>query len=129
MDSLMGRQKSLSLADRLESPHPLLSHPGRLMGLLGPVIGILVIHTNGFRDHLPAGNTIAVQFVGHDLPRFATIATYQSSEIERAKLDAPQSDQFPSDDNASFGELACQNPGDRFDIIQKMASAFCLRQG
>ena len=32
------------------------------------------------RDHCPAGDTIATQFVGHDLPRFATIATYQSSE-------------------------------------------------
>jgi hypothetical protein len=50
------------------------------MGLLDSFVGIPVIHMNGFRDHLPAGNTIAAQFIGHDLPRFLTIAKYQSSE-------------------------------------------------
>ena len=28
-------------------------------------------------DHFPAGNAIASQFVGHDLPRFALVASYQ----------------------------------------------------
>jgi hypothetical protein len=32
---------------------------------------------DGLRDHFPASNAIAAQFVGYDLPRFATIASYQ----------------------------------------------------
>ena len=35
---------------------------------------------NGFRDYFPAGNSIATQFVGHDLPGFTTVTTQQSLE-------------------------------------------------
>jgi hypothetical protein len=52
------------------------------MGLLDSIVGILVIHMNGFRDHFPAGDTIASQFVGHDLPRFAIVVSYKPSEVE-----------------------------------------------
>ena len=50
------------------------------MRLLDSVVGILVIHMNGFRDHLPAGYSIATQFVSHNLPGFATVTTQQSLE-------------------------------------------------
>ena len=65
----MDTQKSLCLSGGLEFPHSPLPHPGRLMGLLDSVVGILVINMNGFRDQFPAGNTIAAQFIGHNLPR------------------------------------------------------------
>jgi hypothetical protein len=39
--SVMGTQKPLSLSDRLEPSHHPLSHPGRLMRLLCPIVGIL----------------------------------------------------------------------------------------
>ena len=50
------------------------------MGLLDSVVGILVIHMNGFRDYFPAGNAIATQFVGHDLPRLTIVVSYEPSE-------------------------------------------------
>ena len=37
----MYTQKSLGLSDRLEPSHPSLSHPGRLVRLLRPIILIL----------------------------------------------------------------------------------------
>ncbi len=42
----MGTQKSLRLTDRFKSPHPTLSHPSRLMRLLGPIILILLSTVN-----------------------------------------------------------------------------------
>ena len=39
--SSMGTQKSLSLLHRLEPTHSSLSHPGRLMRLLRPIILVL----------------------------------------------------------------------------------------
>jgi len=71
----MGTQKSLSPPDRLEFPHSSLPHPGWLMGLLDSVVGILVIHLNGFRDHLPAGNAIATQLICYDFPGFTAMAS------------------------------------------------------
>jgi len=41
-DSSMRGHKSLSLPDRLEAPHTSLSHSGRLMRLLSPIILILL---------------------------------------------------------------------------------------
>ncbi len=38
----MGTQKPLSLPYRFELSHPSLSHPGRLMRLLGPIILVLL---------------------------------------------------------------------------------------
>ena len=69
----MGTQKSLSLPDRLELPHPSLSHPGHLMRLLCSIILILFSAVDGLWNQLSMSNTITAQFVGHDLPRLATM--------------------------------------------------------
>ena len=71
----MSTQKSLSLSDRLEPSHHPLSNPGRLMGLLCPIILILFSAMNNIRHQLSMRNTITTQFIGHNLPRFTTIAS------------------------------------------------------
>jgi hypothetical protein len=76
----MGTQKLLSLTDRLEPSHHSLSHPGRFMGLLCPVIGISRIVMNNVRHKLTMSNAIASQLVSHDLSGFTTMASYQAFE-------------------------------------------------
>ena len=71
MDSSMGTQKSLSLTDRLEplecrSTHHSLSHSGRLMRLLCPVVGILRPIVNNIWNQFTVSNTITAQFIRHD---------------------------------------------------------------
>ena len=63
----MYTQETLRLLDRLELSHPSLSHPGCLMGLLCPVVGILGIIMDNIRHQLSMRNAIAPQFVSHDL--------------------------------------------------------------
>ena len=58
-DNRMCTHKTLSLSDRLESPHPPLSNPGRLMRLLGPIILILLSTVNRLWHELAMCNTIA----------------------------------------------------------------------
>jgi hypothetical protein len=48
----MRGDESLRLTNRLESPHPSLPDPGRLMRLFGPVIGILVDDMDRFWYHI-----------------------------------------------------------------------------
>ena len=72
-DGSMSTQKSLRLLQRLEPPHPSLPHPGRLMGLLGPVILILLGTVDRFRNQFPESNAVAAQLIGHDLPGFAAM--------------------------------------------------------
>ncbi len=50
------------------------------MRLLNPVIRILVSHMNNLRDKFTTGNTIATQFISHDLSGFSTVTTQQSLE-------------------------------------------------
>jgi len=76
----MGSHKCLGLPYRFEPPHYPLPHSGWLMRLLNPIIRILRGVMNCLRNNFPAGNTIATQFVGHDLPGFATVTTQQSLE-------------------------------------------------
>ena len=70
----MRSHKSLSLPRRLELTHPSLSHPRRLIRLLCPVIGVALCIVNDRRNKFPMGNTVATQFVCHDLPELATMA-------------------------------------------------------
>ena len=62
----MSIEKPLSLPCRFEFSHPPLSHPGRLMGLLGPVVGIPISDMDCFRDQLSMRNSIATQLVCPD---------------------------------------------------------------
>ena len=71
----MSTQKSLSLACRLEPPHPSLPYSGHLMALLCPVILILLSAVDRLWDQLPMGNAITPQFVGHDLSGLAAIVS------------------------------------------------------
>ena len=66
--------ESLSLLHRLESPHSPLPDPGRLMGLLCPIVGILIIAVDRIRHKLTMCNSIAAQFIGDDLPGFVAMA-------------------------------------------------------
>ena len=59
LHSSMCTQKPLSLTHRLESPHPSLSNPGRLMRLLCPVILILLRTVNRLGYQLTMSDTVA----------------------------------------------------------------------
>ena len=83
----MGTEKSLSLPYGFERPHPSLSHPGRFMGLLCPIILILLSTVDRFRNQLPMSNTIAAQFVSHDLPGFTAMA--RSKRLKNRLAAAP----------------------------------------
>ena len=50
------------------------------MGLLSPIILILFGTVDRLRDQLSMGDTIASQFIGHDLPGFALVTPDQSLE-------------------------------------------------
>ena len=71
----MNTQESLCLPDRLELPHPSLSHPGRLMRLLSAIILILPSAVDRLWDQFALSNAIAAQFVGNDLSRLAAMAS------------------------------------------------------
>jgi hypothetical protein len=45
----MGTQKPLRLPHRFEFPHPPFPHPGRLMQLFSPIVGILRIIMDNVR--------------------------------------------------------------------------------
>jgi len=64
----MSTQKSLRLPCRFEPSHHPLSHSGRLMGLLGPIVRVLGIIMNNIRHQFTVSNTVATQLVGHYLP-------------------------------------------------------------
>ena len=73
-DSSMYTQEPLSLPGRFELTHPTLSHPGRLVGLLSPIILILLSTVDCLGDQLTVSNTITAQLIRHDLPRLAAMA-------------------------------------------------------
>ena len=54
----MSSHKSLSLPHRLESPHPSLPYPGRLMGLLSPIILLLFGAVGRLGDQLAVSDAI-----------------------------------------------------------------------
>ena len=81
----MGVDESLGLPHRFESPgcrttHPSLSHPGRLVTLLSPIIFILLSTVYRARNQLPMSDTIAAQLIRHDLSGLTTMATQQTLE-------------------------------------------------
>jgi hypothetical protein len=71
----MNTQKSVGVTDRLEPSHHALSHPGRLMGLLCTIIGVLRIVMNNIRHKLPMCDSITAQLVGHNLSGFAAMTS------------------------------------------------------
>ena len=66
-------QLKLAPNPECRTTHPPLSHPGRFMGLLGPIVGILRSIVDYVRHQLSMGNTITAQFIRHDLPGFVTM--------------------------------------------------------
>jgi hypothetical protein len=76
----MGTQRSLGLPDRFKLPHPSLPHPGRLMGLLCPVVGILRIIVDNIWHQLTVSNAITTQLIRNDFPGLALVTTDQSLE-------------------------------------------------
>ena len=71
----MRSHEALSLPHRLETTHPSLSNPGRLMRLFRPIIFILFSAVDRLWHQLPVSNAIAAQFVRHDLSRLAAMAS------------------------------------------------------
>ena len=55
----MSTQKSLRLPCRFEPPHHPLSHSGRFMGLLGPIVRVLGIIMNKIPQQFMVSNTVA----------------------------------------------------------------------
>ena len=74
----MDIQESPGLPRRFESTHAPLSHSRRLMGKLGPVVGIPGRSVNRIRDQLTVCDPVAAQLVRHDLPGLATVLIWQS---------------------------------------------------
>ena len=70
----MSTQKSLGLVHRFESPHPSLSHSGRLVRLLGPIILTLFSTMDRLWHQLTMCNAIASQLIRHYLSGLSTMA-------------------------------------------------------
>ena len=71
----MCTQESLCLPGRLELPHPSLPYSGRLMGLLCPIILILLHTVDRVRNQFPVSDTVTSQFISHDFPGLAAMAS------------------------------------------------------
>jgi hypothetical protein len=69
----MCTQRSLSLSDKLELPHPSLPYSGRFMRLLSPIVFILLSTVDRLGDQLSMSYAITAQFVGNDLSRLTTM--------------------------------------------------------
>ena len=71
----MGTKESLSLLHRFEAAHPPLPNPGRLMGLLCPIVLILLSAMDRAWYQLSMGDTIAAQFVCNYLSWLCSVAS------------------------------------------------------
>ena len=69
----MSSNESLRLSHRLESPHPSLSYPGRLVRLFCPIILILLSTVDRCGNQLAMCNTITAQLIRHDLSWLAAM--------------------------------------------------------
>jgi hypothetical protein len=76
----MCTQESLSLLHRFESSHPTLSHPGRFMGLLCPIIRILRSIVDYVRNQVSMSNAITAQLICDNLPGFAPMRSQEALE-------------------------------------------------
>ena len=68
------REKALRLRSGFEAPHLALALPGRLVGDLRAIVGVLVRAVNHRRYHGVAGRRIAAQLVGDQPSRDAALA-------------------------------------------------------
>ena len=73
--SSMGTQESLSLNDGFELTHASLSHPCRLVRLLGSVVHILFGAVDRLRYQLTMRYSITMQFISHNLSGFSTMTS------------------------------------------------------
>jgi hypothetical protein len=76
----MSAQESLSLPHRFKLPHHPLSHPGRLMRLLRPIVRVTISNMDRFKKQRLMSNTITSQFVSHNIAGFASTTAQQSLE-------------------------------------------------
>jgi hypothetical protein len=65
-------EETLCLLRRFEPFHPPLALPGRLMGILSPVVQIAALPMNDMGEHGPFGGAVASEFVGNNDPGLAT---------------------------------------------------------
>ncbi len=80
LDDCVSGQEALCLAGRLEAAHLSLSLPGRLVGDLGAVVGVLprIVPHGGHGG--PMRCAIAPQFVGHEAHRLCALALQELAE-------------------------------------------------
>ena len=71
----MSAKEPLCLPYRFESSHPPLPNPSGLVRLLSPIILKLPGTVDRLRNQFPMSNAITAQFIGHDLPGFAAVAS------------------------------------------------------
>jgi hypothetical protein len=103
----MYSQESLSLIGRFEPSHSSLSHPGRFVRLLGPIVRVSSCGVNNIRHQFSMCYTVTSQLVRHDPSRLATRTPHEPfelSSVPNTKLDTPESDGFVADSDASFCE-------------------------
>ncbi|MFT4875131.1 MAG: hypothetical protein ACJARU_000110 [Congregibacter sp.] len=72
-DRRISSQESPSLLYCLEPPHTSLRHPGRLMRLLCPIVGILAVVMNNVWHYFSMSNAVAPQLIRHDLLGFTAM--------------------------------------------------------
>jgi len=72
---VMRSHEALCLPNRLETTHPPLSNPGRLMRLVRSVIPILLRTVNRLGYQLKMSDTVASKLIRYNLPRFAGMAS------------------------------------------------------
>ena len=89
VDSRVSTNESLSLNHRFELPHPSLPDPGRLMGLLCPIVGVLIGDMDRFRDHITMGDWITSSFISRDLPGFTAMVSQQPLEKPFSRYTIP----------------------------------------
>src|SRR5512147_1222426 len=97
VDDGVGAQETLRLLGRAEAAHAALPRPGRLVGQLRPVVRVAIVAVDRLGYQRAAGDTVAAQLVGHDLPWARAVGMEQPwvsalepSRKQRAELVAPQ---------------------------------------
>src|SRR5947207_8559629 len=79
-DLIMGGKEALHLPRRLEPLHDPLSSSGRLMGVFGPIIEVLVLPMLDPTHDLPLGCGVALQLVGDEHTRCSTLLLEEPAE-------------------------------------------------
>ena len=115
LDYSLNREESLRLTGRFELAHLSLSLAGWLVGDFGPVVGVTFRDVDDRRHGCPLCRSIAPQLVGHEPPRFASLAKSASHCLNLTVprgIESAKRTKAPPDDSAR-----ALSPTGRFDLV------------